>query len=60
MIEYAANLGFHNWPIVKMMEERLGTKVKIEMMQTLRLLVNILLVQQKALKTLSLSHSEQV
>ena len=30
MIEYAANLGFHNWPIVKMMEERLGTKVKIE------------------------------
>jgi glucokinase len=30
VIEYSANLFFHNWEVVKMMEERLNTKVKIE------------------------------
>lgn len=30
VIEYSANLFFHNWSIVEMMEERLNTKVKIE------------------------------
>lgn len=30
IIEYSANLFFHNWKIVEMMEERLNTKVKIE------------------------------
>lgn len=30
VIEYSANLFFHNWEVVKMMEERLGTKVVIE------------------------------
>ena len=30
VIEYSANFGFHNWKIVKMMEERLGKKVLIE------------------------------
>lgn len=30
IIEYSANLGFDNWNIVEMMEERLGTKVLIE------------------------------
>lgn len=30
IIEYSANLFFHNWSIVEMMEERLNTKVKIE------------------------------
>ena len=30
IIEYSANLFFHNWNIVEMMEERLGTKVIIE------------------------------
>ena len=30
VIEYSANLFFHNWEVVKMMEERLGTKVIIE------------------------------
>lgn len=30
VIEYSANLFFHNWPIVKMMEERLNKKVTIE------------------------------
>lgn len=30
VIEYSANLFFHNWQIAKMMEERLGKKVIIE------------------------------
>ena len=30
VIEYSANLFFHNWEVVKMMEERLKTKVSIE------------------------------
>lgn len=30
VIEYSANLFFHNWSVVEMMEERLNTKVKIE------------------------------
>ncbi len=30
VIEYSANLFFHNWEVVKMMEERLNTKVLIE------------------------------
>lgn len=30
VIEYSANLFFHNWNVVEMMEERLNTKVKIE------------------------------
>ena len=30
VIEYSANLFFHNWEVVKMMEERLGKKVIIE------------------------------
>ena len=30
VIEYSANLFFHNWEIVKMMQERLNTKVLIE------------------------------
>lgn len=30
VIEYSANLFFHNWEVVKMMEERLGKKVSIE------------------------------
>lgn len=30
VIEYSANLFFHNWEVVKMMEERLKTKVVIE------------------------------
>ncbi len=30
IIEYSANLFFHNWEVVKMMEERLNTKVLIE------------------------------
>ena len=30
VIEYSANLFFHNWEVVKMMEERLGKKVLIE------------------------------
>ncbi len=30
VIEYSANLFFHNWEVVKMMEERLKTKVLIE------------------------------
>lgn len=30
VIEYSANLFFHNWEVVKMMEERLGKKVVIE------------------------------
>ncbi|MCQ2515073.1 MAG: ROK family protein [Ruminococcus sp.] len=30
VIEYSANLYFHNWAVVRMMEERLNTKVKIE------------------------------
>lgn len=30
VIEYSANLFFHNWEVVKMMEERLNTKVIIE------------------------------
>ena len=30
VIEYSANLFFHNWEVVKMMEERLNTKVVIE------------------------------
>lgn len=30
IIEYSANLFFHNWNVVEMMEERLGTKVIIE------------------------------
>ena len=30
VIEYSANLFFHNWNVVEMMEERLGTKVIIE------------------------------
>ena len=30
IIEYSANLFFHNWNIVEMMEERLGKKVVIE------------------------------
>ena len=30
VIEYSANLFFHNWEVVKMMEERLGKKVNIE------------------------------
>ncbi|MEE0956523.1 MAG: ROK family protein [Ruminococcus sp.] len=30
VIEYSANLFFHNWEVVKMMEERLNTKVHIE------------------------------
>ncbi len=30
IIEYSANLFFHNWEVVKMMEERLNTKVIIE------------------------------
>ena len=30
MIEYSANLYFHNWEVVKMMEERLNTTVHIE------------------------------
>ncbi len=30
VIEYSANLFFHNWEVVKMMEERIYTKVKIE------------------------------
>ncbi|MDD6988063.1 ROK family protein [Ruminococcus sp.] len=30
IIEYSANLFFHNWEVVQMMEERLGKKVHIE------------------------------
>ena len=30
VIEYSANLFFHNWEVVQMMEERLGKKVHIE------------------------------
>ncbi len=30
VIEFANNFGFHNWEIVKMMEERLGVKVYVE------------------------------
>ena len=30
IIEYSANLFFHNWEVVEMMEERLGKKVHIE------------------------------
>ena len=30
VIEYSANLFFHNWEVVEMMEERLGKKVHIE------------------------------
>lgn len=60
MIEYAANLGFHNWPIVKMMEERLGTKVKIENDANAAALGEYLAGAAKGSKTLSLSHSEQV
>ena len=30
VIEYSANLFFHNWEVVKMMKERLGKKVLIE------------------------------
>lgn len=30
VVEYAVNLFFHNWSLVKMMEERLGKKVYIE------------------------------
>lgn len=30
VIEYSANLFFHNWEVVKMMEERLGKKISIE------------------------------
>ncbi|MBQ6387736.1 MAG: ROK family protein [Ruminococcus sp.] len=30
VIEYSANLHFHNWEVVKMMQERLNKKVKIE------------------------------
>ena len=30
VIEYSANLFFHNWEVVKMMQERLNTKVIIE------------------------------
>lgn len=30
IIEYSANLFFHNWEVVKMMEERLNAKVRIE------------------------------
>jgi glucokinase len=30
VIEYSANLYFHNWEVVKMMQERLNTKVRIE------------------------------
>ncbi len=30
VIEYSANLFFHNWEVVEMMEERLGKKVRIE------------------------------
>lgn len=30
VIEYSANLFFHNWSVVEMMEERLNKKVKIE------------------------------
>lgn len=30
IIEYSANLFFHNWNVVEMMEERLGTRVIIE------------------------------
>ena len=30
VIEYSANLFFHNWEVVKMMQERLNTKVLIE------------------------------
>ena len=30
VIEYSANLFFHNWNVVEMMQERLGTKVIIE------------------------------
>ncbi len=30
IIEYSANLFFHNWEVVDMMEERLGKKVRIE------------------------------
>lgn len=30
VIEYSANLFFHNWEVVSMMEERLNTKVRIE------------------------------
>ena len=30
VIEYSANLFFHNWEVVKMMQERLNTKVVIE------------------------------
>ncbi|MCR5636720.1 MAG: ROK family glucokinase [Clostridiales bacterium] len=30
IVEYSANLGFHNWKIVKMMTERLGKPVYIE------------------------------
>ena len=30
VIEFANNFNFHNWEIVKMMEDRLGTKVYVE------------------------------
>lgn len=30
VIEYSANLFFHNWEVVEMMEERLGKKINIE------------------------------
>lgn len=30
VIEFANNFGFHNWEIVRMMEERLGTKIYVE------------------------------
>ena len=30
VIEFANNFGFHNWEIVNMMEQRLGTKIYVE------------------------------
>lgn len=30
IVEYSANLFFHNWEVVKMMEERIDKKIKIE------------------------------
>lgn len=30
VIEFANNFGFHNWEIVRMMQERLGTKIYVE------------------------------
>lgn len=50
VIEYSANLFFHNWQVVKMMEERLNTKICVETMQTLLPSASILQAVQRVQK----------